>query len=226
MINSLSVIIPLHNEAQNIRSNLSKIYNKLLINNFNFEIIIINSESTDGSNEELKKFKKFKKIKIISENTKSGWGSAIKKALKVVKKKYIVFFPIDNQYRIKNVISICLKSNSSVITYRSNQYTSFAKHFRSIIYKRLCSYLFNLNFKEINSIKILNFYEIKKYINFYSLPNDWFFELELLKRMYQKKIRFIEKPIKLYDRKIGHSTISFMDSIKMLSKLIMIYFRD
>ena len=56
MINSLSVIIPVHNEVQNIRINLSKIYDKLSKYDFDFEIIIIDSESKDGSSEELKKF--------------------------------------------------------------------------------------------------------------------------------------------------------------------------
>ena len=73
MINSLSVIIPVHNEVQNIRINLSKIYDKLSKYDFDFEIIIIDSESKDGSSEELKKFREFKKIKVIYEDNKSGW---------------------------------------------------------------------------------------------------------------------------------------------------------
>ena len=63
MINSLSVIIPVHNEVQNIRINLSKIYDKLSKYDFDFEIIIIDSESKDGSSEELKNLENLKKSK-------------------------------------------------------------------------------------------------------------------------------------------------------------------
>ena len=226
MINSLSVIIPVHNEVQNIRINLSKIYDKLSKYDFDFEIIIIDSESKDGSSEELKKFREFKKIKVINEDNKSGWGSAVKKALKIVEKKFVVFFPIDNQYKIDSIIKICLENNTSVITYRGNQYINLIRYIRSIAYKKLCKLLFKLDFKEINSIKILNFEEFKKDINFNSLPDDWFFELELLKKMKQKKIPFTEKPIELHKREIGQSTIGFLDSFKMLIKLFRIYFRD
>ena len=64
----LSSIIPIYNEEKNLFKNLEFIFLKLknILKN-NFELIIVNDGSDDGSYKEITKFKKkYTKVKIIN----------------------------------------------------------------------------------------------------------------------------------------------------------------
>ena len=76
----VSVIIPCFNEFQTI----SKILDKVLKNkNYNYEIIIIDDFSTDGSRELIEKISKEKKVDSIILNEKNyGKGYSIRQGIK------------------------------------------------------------------------------------------------------------------------------------------------
>ena len=65
----LSIVIPVYKEKKNLINLFKKIYEKIRIDNF--EIIIIDDDSNDGSFEVLKKLKsKFKKLKFFIRKKK------------------------------------------------------------------------------------------------------------------------------------------------------------
>ena len=70
MINSLSLIIPVYNEEDNVKNYLENYIKYLNQSNINYEIIIVESNSTDDTHNEIEYFRKFKSIKIIYENKK------------------------------------------------------------------------------------------------------------------------------------------------------------
>ena len=55
-MDKFSIIIPVHNEAKNLKILIPKIYREL--KNRKFEIIIVDDSSTDATSKVLKKFKK------------------------------------------------------------------------------------------------------------------------------------------------------------------------
>ena len=80
MINSLSVIVPVYNELHNLKEYLFKLHSLLKKEIDQFEIIIVDSGSNDGTGEFLKEVKKKINIKILHQKKKEGWGSACKYA--------------------------------------------------------------------------------------------------------------------------------------------------
>ena len=73
------VIVPTLNE----RKNILNLYNKINKTNMNFDILFIDDNSIDGSQEIIKKLaKKSKKVKYIFRPKKMGIGSAHKDAFK------------------------------------------------------------------------------------------------------------------------------------------------
>ena len=221
MIKSISIIVPVYNELKNLRLNLKKIIFYLKKYTKDYEIIIIDSGSKDGSQKFLKKNNLGKnKVRTLFQKQKEGWGSACKLGLKKASKKYCFFYPIDDQYKIKEIIDICKSNKSTTITYRKNSFLGIMKFLRSFGFKFLCKLIFQINFKDINSIKILKL----KYFNSHNvlrkLSNDWFFDLDILLLIKEKKIKYSEHPINLYSREFGKSNITFLVTAQMLFKLL------
>ena len=52
------------------------------------------------------------------------------------------------------------------------------------------------------------------------LSNDWFFDLDILLLIKEKKIKYSEHPINLYSREFGKSNITFLVTAQMLFKLL------
>ena len=220
---SLAVIIPVYNEYENLR-NINQVYISLSNSKINFQIIVVESGSTDNSKIYLNKFTNKKKISILFQKKKEGWGSAVKYALKNVTKNYFVLFPIDNQYNINEIISHFTKSQISVVTYRKFLNISKFRMFQSFIFKIICKFIYGLDFKDINSLKIIDYNKLifkKKEINNFS--DDWLIDLEFLIKIKKKKIKFVEKKLNVRERNIGESKVTKFDILKIIMKLI--YFK-
>ncbi len=78
----LSILIPCYNEKNTIREVIKKITASLKNYDFlNYEIIIVDDNSSDGTSEILKRFESENKIKIFYHEKNSGKGGAIHTAL-------------------------------------------------------------------------------------------------------------------------------------------------
>ena len=68
--NNLQILMPVHNEANNIEKQISKIV-KILKKKIRFEFLICEDGSNDGTSEVLKKLQKKFKIKVLSKKKKT-----------------------------------------------------------------------------------------------------------------------------------------------------------
>ena len=96
----LSIIVPCYNEQGTIKEILDKIQNlKLSVTK---EIIIVDDNSNDGTEEILKNYKKIQNIKILRHIKNEGKGSAIKTAKKYVTGEIIIIQDADLEYDPKD----------------------------------------------------------------------------------------------------------------------------
>lgn len=220
MINSLTLIIPIYNEEKNIQKYLGYYIDKLNRSKIEYEIILVESNSNDLSRKKIETFNKLKNLKIYYENKKKGYGSAIKLGLINSSKKFIVTFPIDNQYSISDLIKICLNNSKNVITFRKSNQTSIYKKFRSLIFKNLCNALFNFNYQDINSLKIIDKNFLLKKEVFDNLSDNWAIDLEILILLSKYKIKSNQIGINLRNRKYHTSKVSMLDIFFMFFSAI------
>ena len=95
----LSVIIPCYNEKQTIGIILKKVIQSLQNYNFlNYEILIIDDHSKDGTVEILKNLSREKKIKVYFHESNLGKGAAIQTALQYVTGDLIIIQDADLEY--------------------------------------------------------------------------------------------------------------------------------
>lgn len=78
----VSIIIPAKNEAENITSTINGIRDVFQKNRLNYEIIIVNDGSTDGTGKVIKTIAETDKgVRLIRNRRPFGFGNAIKKGL-------------------------------------------------------------------------------------------------------------------------------------------------
>ena len=93
----LSIVIPTFNEVENIGPLLKKL--TLILNDFEYEIVVVDDDSPDGTSDEVNKYMQInKKIKLITRIGRSGLSSAIKEGLIFAQGKYLLVLDGDGQH--------------------------------------------------------------------------------------------------------------------------------
>ena len=98
---TLSILIPVYNEEDNIQKILNRVRSVTLVNNIAKQIVIVNDCSTDGTEElVLRYIEKHNDIQIeYQKHSKNkGKGRAINTALKMVKGDFVIIQDADNEY--------------------------------------------------------------------------------------------------------------------------------
>ena len=92
----LSVIIPCYNELENLkRGVLAEVTSYLSRQNFDWEIVISDDGSSDGSFELVEKYIKGKKHFVHLRNPKGGKAFALRAGINKAKGKYVLFTDMD-----------------------------------------------------------------------------------------------------------------------------------
>ena len=95
----LSIIIPCYNENQTIDKIISKISKSISTYNYlNYELIIVDDNSTDGTKDKLKKYESDKNINVFFHNENLGKGAAIQSAIKHVSGELVLIQDADLEY--------------------------------------------------------------------------------------------------------------------------------
>ena len=105
ILHSISIIIPIFNEKDNIVDLLEEIY--FFLSSFiNFEIIVVNDASTDFSYEILKTKKESLLFTVISHKKRMGQSKAILSGIKESKYDSIVTIDGDGQNNPKDILKL------------------------------------------------------------------------------------------------------------------------
>jgi|694.fasta_scaffold129209_3 glycosyltransferase involved in cell wall biosynthesis len=216
----ISIIIPIYNEEQALKKNFYKIYKFLSKNFISFEIILIESGSSDKSNLLCKEYSKLKKVKLLIQKKRDGFGSAVRFAIKNISGQYFCVVPIDLCFDLK-ILNILNKKKFDLLTsYRVKDTRSLFRLTQSYVYNIFIKLIFDLNFKSVNSApKIFR----SKFIKNKKLHSKgWSIDAEILFYYKKKDIEHYCVPSEIYNRKIGQSSIKISDIFKILYQSIII----
>ncbi|MFA5032423.1 MAG: glycosyltransferase family 2 protein [bacterium] len=197
MNTKISIIVPAHNEVENI---------PLLINEFHkiklkdYEVIIIDDGSTDDTYLEANKLvSKNKFLKVIRHKRKRGITDALISGVDAAAGDIIVFFPADLQYLPEEISKLTDKINEGYDIVTGWKTGKYEKWFVSGIYNTLSRKLFNIPVHDLNSIKAFTkevFYKIP-------LRKDWHRYMVVL--AWEQGFNVAEVKVTLYPRKYGKS---------------------
>ena len=113
----ISIVIPTFNEVENIVPLLKNL--GLIIKDFEYEIIVVDDDSPDGTSEEVNKYMSInKRIKLITRIGRSGLSSAIKEGLIFAKGKYLLVLDGDGQHHpsfVLDMLDVINKKKSDIV---------------------------------------------------------------------------------------------------------------
>ena len=137
-----SLVIPIHNEAENIQKLIEQIYNSLKTYK-NFELVIVNDASTDNTIKIISDLKKKYNIVLLNNFINKGQSFSITKGIKESKNEIIITLDGDGQNNPKD-IPILLKY------YMQNKNISLVGGIRK---KRIDSFIKIISSKIANNIR-------------------------------------------------------------------------
>jgi len=180
---SLSIILPIYNEQDNIRKTIGHSFEYLLKQSVFtlFEVIVVNDGSHDQTAEILNDIKgKHKDLVIVTHPKNLGYGTALLSGVKKAKFDWVLLMDADGQFQISSMAkAIEYMPDYDIITgYRFKRQDSVYRIILGKCYTILACLIFGLNLKDINcgfkfiNCKKINFKGISAhagafYTNFY-----------------------------------------------------------
>lgn len=97
--NSITVFFPCYNDSKSISHLVKSAFKTLKKLSKNYEVIIIDDASTDGSQEILKKLeKKYQKFRAVYHKKNMGYGGVLRDGFKLASKSLVFYTDGDGQY--------------------------------------------------------------------------------------------------------------------------------
>ena len=107
MINSVSWILPLFNEAEYVKLAIPKTVGVLESLDLNYEIIVVDDASTDGSSSLIQEFALTNsRIKLLRHQRNRGLGAALRTGFQAVRSDIIIYTDIDLPFDFSLVADI------------------------------------------------------------------------------------------------------------------------
>ena len=225
-MNKFSIVIPVYNEAKNLRILIPRIYQEL--KNKEFELIIVDDNSTDNTTKLLKKYKKKNFYYIIRKSNRDLSKSCVL-GFKKSKYKNIIVMDGDLQHKpsdIKKFLYVFRIKNPDIVVGTRNLF-KYKKHnlnaFR-LFASRALILIVNLLLENKTSDPMSGFFMFKKEIFLKSekkLINKGYKILLDLLYISNQKIKVYDVSINFDSRIKGKSKMS----MKILIYLIFMIFR-
>jgi len=200
MNKKLSILIPVYNEEKTLLNILERI-NESKIENFDFEIIIINDGSDDDTLNVIKENSDLYD-KVINLDKNRGKGYAVKSGLKIATGDYVIFQDADLEYDPKEFIkftNLINKFSVDVIIGSRFNYSDYirshniANKFGNYILTLFFNLLYNTTFTDIYSCYLAFRRDI---LDVDKLKTNGFEQhAEILCKIVKKSDRFYEVPI-------------------------------
>ena len=231
----LSIIIPCYNEKNTIEKILKKIDLSLINYGFqNYEILIIDDFSNDGTKEVLKNFLNKEKIQIYFHDDNLGKGAAIHTALKHITGNITIIQDADLEYDPFDYYKLLVpffETNADIVY--GSRFLGGGKYVRihffwhylaNKILTFLCNLFINLNLTDMETGYKVFKTSVLKSINL--KEKSFSFEPEVTIKLAKKNYKFFEVPITYNGRSYEEGKkIGLKDAFIALKTIILYSFK-
>ena len=92
----LSIVVPAHNEEQNIGKCIDELRNVLLANDISYEVIVVNDNSRDGTQQVVRAaMENDPAVRLVDRKPPSGFGRAVRSGIEAVTGDVVVIYMAD-----------------------------------------------------------------------------------------------------------------------------------
>ena len=238
----LSIIIPVYNEAKYVDEIINKVCSAD-IGNIEKEIIIIESNSTDGTRELVKEYENKPGFKIIYEKKPAGKGHAVKNGLKAATGDILLIQDADLEYNPNEypiLLKPILEGNAKFVLgsrHLGNNgwaYRKFTDDFPMAFICNTGTKVFDFFFNCLYGVKLtdpMTMYKVfsRECLSGIEFKSDYFdLDLEIVAKFIKKGYIPLEVPVSYVSRSFsdGKKVIFHREVIKNLIAVIKYRFKD
>jgi glycosyltransferase involved in cell wall biosynthesis len=152
---SLSVILPVYNEGENIADTVADTAKFLSEQSFlsAYEMIVVDDGSTDASRTILNSLgDQVRHLKVLHHPRNLGYGAALVSGIQQALSEWVLLMDADGQFKVDALLPMipCLEHYDIVAGFRFKRTDSLYRIFLGQCYSRLAALLFKVNLKDIN----------------------------------------------------------------------------
>jgi glycosyltransferase involved in cell wall biosynthesis len=222
---NLSVVLPVHNEAEGIEDYIKKINHLLTNTSLTFELLAIENGSTDQSLAILKKLaKKINNLHV--HQSEKGWGNAVQKGIELAAGKYVCYVVSDGQIDPKVITGLydqIQKGDYDMAKISRINRENIKRLLNSRAYNLLARIVFGLSTRDVNGTPKILLSSVAKALKLES--HNIAIDLELLIKLKVNGLRWLEVPVESYARETGSSSTNIKSVLEMLRYMKYFYFQ-
>ena len=227
-IESISIFFPAYNDCFTIGHLISTSIECVKKYTNDYEIIIINDGSTDGTKEILEKIRnEFSCVKVIHHAKNKGYGGAIKNGIANSTKQFIFYTDGDGQYDPTEMGALISKvdDNTDLVNgFKKKRADPFNRMILGKIYAWIIKIAFNIKLKDITCDFRLIRRNIFDIVNLEA--NSGAICVELVKKIQMNKFNTVEVPVHHFPRKYGKSEFFKIRRVfNLVLDLIILWFK-
>jgi 3-oxoacyl-[acyl-carrier protein] reductase len=212
--NSLSVFVAAYNEVDNLRPTVEMILRLLNVSVEDFEIIIVDDGSTDGTYEVAEKLReKYPPVRVIHNPTNMGLGYSYIRAVEISEKNSFVFVPGDNTWPYRSLQDLFgnLGKADVVTSYTTNpEIRPLDRQIISSLYTGILNTVFGLHMRYYHGLTI---YPLS-FLRAHPITTYGFASMaEALLRAINEGLSFIEVAVPIEERASGSSKALTMKNL-------------
>lgn len=224
MKRGFSIIIPARNEQAIIEKTLHGVFSKIKYKNF--EVVVVNDNSTDNTFDVAVKFKKkYKNLKVIN-NKQKGFGTALLAGFKNAKYDYVVPVMADLCDNVEDINKMYeLTKGYDIIC--GSRYMKGGKVILAVPFKGLVSKFTGLLFNKIiglptkDATNAFKMYKKEIFDKIKIENNNFSISLEIPVKAYFAGYKITEIPTTWTGRKVGKSKFKFLNQAPTYLRIFM-----
>ncbi len=218
---SLSVVVPVYNEVASVEPVTGQITGFLRDRFEDYEVILIESGSTDGSYEACDRAAGADpRVRVVHEGARNGFGSALKVGYAAAGKDLVWLVTVDLPFALETIDRALplLADHDCVVSFRARDRRGLGRRAQSWVYNVLVRTLLGLRVRHVNSAFKLFRRELVQGLMIES--NGWFVDAEVLFRLQRQGVRFAEIPVDVVERTEGRSSVGAGAAWSVLGDLL------
>lgn len=215
----ISVVVPTYNEKESISIFLRTL--SRCLKGFDFEVIIID-DSTDKTVSIAKNECRLLRLKhkIIHRKAERGKGGAVTKGLNLARGDTIAVIDADLEYHPR-FIPLMIKKlrDCDMVTASRIRSDVWYRRVLGYLFKLFVLVLFNISFETQSGLKVMKTSALK---DIRLKSKGWVWDVELIKRLLDKKYTVCTQMIPYKTRELGKSKIKLFTPLYMLKDLVLL----